>query len=107
MCENKVKVYISGKIGGLIDRNIPKFSRAKLLLETKGYEAVNPHELDHSKHGKTWEEYMMVDLEALKTCDAIYLLDDWKQSPGAKVELAKAIEMNLIILDEQQILALS
>jgi hypothetical protein len=94
-----VKIYISGKIGNLPDRNIPKFEEAERLIRALGYEPVNPHKLDHSGHGKTWEEYMHVDLAALKECDAIYVLDDWKDSPGAKVEVRMALQDGLMFFD--------
>lgn len=103
MCENKVRVYISGKISNVPDGNKAKFKAAQTLIEAKGYEAINPHNLNHENHGKTWEEYMAVDLAALETCNAIYLLDDWHDSEGAKVELRRAFEMNLLVLDCKQL----
>lgn len=37
------------------------------------------------------------DLELLKRCDAIYMLEDWEYSKGATIELAKARELGLDI----------
>lgn len=100
-----MKVYISGKIGGLPDRNIPKFEHAEQMLRNAGYEPVNPHKLKHD-HGGSWEEYMRVDIKELVDCHAIYLLDDWRESKGAKVELALAIVLGMQVMDYKLLTAL-
>ena len=40
---------------------------------------------------------MAAELHALETCDAIYLLDGWHKSEGARKELATAIAYGLKI----------
>ena len=37
-----------------------------------------------------WHEYMEIDLAILSLCDAIYMMNGWKDSKGAKVEHLKA-----------------
>ena len=43
---------------------------------------------------------MDVDLAAVRSCDAIYILRGWESSRGAKKELAEALEHGLEIMQE-------
>jgi len=88
-------IYISGAITG--DSNYKaKFEKAKKELETRGYRAVNPAEFE-LPDGASWEDYMKQDLSLLLKCDGIYMLKDWKQSRGAKLEhdLAQTLKMQV------------
>jgi hypothetical protein len=98
----KRSVYISGKITGLEVAEFEKnFSDAEETLKEMGFaEVINPCTLDHC-HGKTWEEYMLEDIKALFYCDAIYMLSNWKQSRGARIEFFIALEMGKIILHQK------
>ena len=79
-----MRIYISGAITG--DSNYKeKFEKAKKDLEARGYHVINPAEFDLPE-GATWEDYMKQDLALLLKCDGIYMLKDWKQSRGAKLE---------------------
>lgn len=44
---------------------------------------------------------MDIDLAAVRSCDAIYLLKGWRRSRGARKELQEAIKYNKIILEEE------
>ena len=98
----KKKIYISGKITGLVYSEVQKkFNRAENLIKIMDHEAINPLKITPFVDGKTWKEYMIDDLKALLDCDAIALLPDWKDSKGACVEyqLAKSLELEIIELD--------
>ena len=41
------------------------------------------------------------DLQLLKRCDAIYLLNGWKDSKGAYIEFKLAFSRNLYVMTEQ------
>jgi hypothetical protein len=45
-----------------------------------------------------WQDFMIRDLEALKTCTHIALLEGWEESKGAKMEKAEAEKMGLEIM---------
>lgn len=82
-------IYISGKItGDPFFRS--KFKRAKdqLLNDPNiNWIVVNPAELPD---GFTYEQYMRIDNALLKECDAIFMLRDWHESPGAGKEFILA-----------------
>lgn len=101
------RVYISGKMGEteLSERTRRKFTGAQQLLESMGYEVGNPADEGWQAHLKKkyptdcqhayghvdYYSYVLLrDQMELATCDAICLLPDWRQSPGALAELAFA-----------------
>lgn len=96
-----MKVYISGRITG-INYHVAYglFDQAEKHLADHGHTPINPMKLKHD-HGKSWEEYMVVDISALLTCEAIFMLPNWGQSKGARIEYAIAREMNLKIMFQE------
>jgi hypothetical protein len=96
----KRKCYISGPISGLpAEEYLLNFYRASRYVETLGYEAVNPCDLNHAGHDQTWESYMRVDIIALMGCEAICLLANWGTSVGARTEyhLAQVLGMDVLV----------
>ena len=94
-----MKVYLSGKITGDAGYR-QKFEAVQNELTSYGYVVFNPAVLPD---GFEYEDYMSLDLLILSRCDAIYLLRDWKNSPGAKRELEEAKRLGLQILDDDSI----
>jgi len=93
-----MKIYIAGKITGLpIEVAFDAFEKAEKYLASEGYEPVNPMKLPH-EHGRTWNEYMIECLEALKKCDAIYMMPGYVNSVGACVEHEVARSMRLKVI---------
>lgn len=83
-----MKIYISLPISGIAFEQVDASTTfATGVLEKKGHTAINPldvcgavgDELDYAA-------CMGRDIEALLRCDAIVLLDGWKQSRGCKLE---------------------
>lgn len=96
------KVYLSGKITG--DSNYrQKFNAKTEDLLSYGYVVFNPAVLPD---GFEYEDYMDLDLLILSRCDAIFLLRDWKSSPGAKREVEEAKRLGLQILTEDDLVEL-
>jgi hypothetical protein len=93
-------VYLSGKVTGVPGNNILKFRAAeRLIRETLGCTSMQvwvcvPHDLPDD-HDKSWPSYMRECLKALATCTVMYVLDDWKQSRGALVEMFIAKVLNI------------
>ena len=94
-----MKVYLSGMITG--DSNYrQKFKAMAEELLSYGYVVFNPAVL---RDGFDYEDYMDFDLLILSRCDAIFLMRDWKNSPGAKRECEEAKRLGLQILTEEDL----
>ena len=96
--KTSMKIYISGKIGEdvLSTETLAKFKKAEDMLRGKGFEVFNPTtsglgaqaEWLARMNGTTfYKEILLLDLQELKKCDAIYMLRDWEKSNGANLEL--------------------
>lgn len=103
----KKKIFISGKITGeSVYECTEKFHYAWLMIleEWNGFchvdNAVNPLELEGIHFGISHVEAMKICFEALKECTHIYMLKDWKQSKGAKMEHDFAKQNGLTIIYE-------
>ena len=96
------RVYIAGKVTGE-DRDscYSKFKNAQTKVEEKGFDAVNPLKLIADRPLK-WEEAMAVCLVELHRCDLIYLLPDWVDSPGARLEAHYARRLDIKTLSEDE-----
>lgn len=80
------KIYIAGKINGLKNyREI--FQAAEDKLTAEGNAVMNPAVLGE---GFNYEVYLPICLLMLQACDTVYMLNNWKDSKGAKVELEYA-----------------
>ena len=90
------KIYISGKITDNPNYKAD-FEAAELALKIAGFQPVNPAE-EHLPDGATWADYMRHDLKLLCDCDAIYMLNGWRESAGARIEhkLARDLGMEII-----------
>ena len=91
------KIYLFGKISD--DPNYrEKFALKEKELTEQGHLVFNP-----AKHPDmfTWEQFMELDLKALGNCDSIYLLSDWQESRGAKIEYDEAVRLGKEIIFEE------
>ena len=94
-----MKIYIAGPMAGKPEWNYPAFNAAAAKLRAAGHEVVNPAELG-AKYGTADEinadpemlaDLIIEELDALATCNAIYLLPGWEKSPGTRRELEAAL----------------
>ena len=91
MGDRKTRVYISGKITGTTDF-MERFARAEEKLKSEGYAVLNPaYANSYMPEDSTWEEYMKVSMVLLQMADAIYMLNGWEDSKGAKQEYKTSI----------------
>lgn len=101
-----MKVYLSGKMQG-IEKDVYEkaFKEVEKILTAQGWEVINPcnnlwNKAEHSHEGKAAGEILMKDLKQLSECDAIYMLDNWKEdSDGCRVEYHFAKKIGLKILN--------
>lgn len=88
------KIYIAGKISGLKNyREI--FKKAENDLLTQGNCVMNPAVLGE---GFEYEVYMPICLSMLQACDTVFMLKNWTDSKGAKLERDYAIVQGKNIL---------
>lgn len=110
------RIYIAGPIAGrALQEYTTAFRYAGACLTELGWEPVCPLDVEPHQHdgdcppgpaaGETEPGapthtapcYMRSDLGALLTCDAIYLLDGWEYSSGARTEFEVARAAGLAI----------
>ena len=91
------RVYISGKITGIEGLANDYFKAAEQKLKAAGLTPANPFKFDHD-HDKSWESYMRVCIIELCKCNTIYMLPNWKDSRGAKIEYKLAKKLGLHVL---------
>ena len=90
-----MRIYLSGKITGLEKEVYSRqFARAESFYKTSGFEVINPVKIGEEvlkiNPKAEWQDFMIRDLEALRTCTHIALLEGWEESKGAKMEKAEA-----------------
>jgi len=122
---SKKVIYISGKMGEkvLSEKTIAKFNAAQARLEKDGWEVVNPADGQFQREAERvvtmeearwrneniegefdWYSYILLfDLHIVAPCDAIYMLSDWRDSPGATSEHAYALACHKEIIYESNV----
>ena len=96
------RIYISGPMTGVPQRNFPAFDAEAERLRSLGYEVVSPAEINREQDGD-WHYFLRRDLSELLTCDAIALLEDWQNSSGAHLEMHVAHRVGMEILIAREI----
>lgn len=98
-----MKILISGKITGLdFGQVVRKFLQAERVLICAGHDVINPVGISMGLKGGGWYhgDYMQLTLAAVEICDAVYMLDDWQDSPGARMEHEAAVALGKRIIYE-------
>lgn len=94
------RLYLSGPMTGLPDLNFPAFHAAAAALRARGWEVVNPAELNPDG-AMPWHMCMRADIKALCDCDVIVLMPGWERSQGAALELHIAQRLQLEVFTLQ------
>ena len=95
------RIYIAGKITGLIrEEFLENFSRAEVEIRASGNIPINPSRL--YVYGLSYEDYIKIDRILLRSCDEIYMLRNWKDSPGARDELKWAQNVGMKVWYESE-----
>ncbi len=93
-------VYVAGafraKTQWGIMQNVRHAEDASLRLWKRGYAVICPHTMtQHFQNECPDRLWLDGCLELLKRCDAIYVLDNWKESEGTQEELKLALKLGL------------
>lgn len=86
-----MKIYIAGKITGNPNYK-EQFAVAEERLKAEGHQVINP---TWKPLGLPYKQYIDMGLMELSQCDAIYLLSNWKDSKGARMEYIYALTVGL------------
>lgn len=87
--KKREKVYISGQITGLEETAYMfLFGAVEKFLKRDGYEPVSPVRFTEFENPENmeWKDFMRRDIKLLCDCDCIFLLPNWTQSKGARLE---------------------
>ena len=99
-------IYIAGPMQGKMDFNYPAFNAWDNVLSALGWKVLNPVKIGDAfgtgaeiqGDPKLLKAVINAELAAVAGADAIFLLNGWELSPGARRELAVALTNNLVIL---------
>lgn len=86
-----MKIYIAGKITGNPNYK-EQFAAAEKKLKAEGHQVINP---TWKPEGLPYKQYIDMGLMELQQCDVIYLLSNWKDSKGARMEYIYALTVGL------------
>lgn len=95
--KGKPVVFISGPMTGIENFNRDAFNHEASQLRHIGFTVLNPAIFPD---GLEHHQYLAMTLVMLEQADAIYLLDGWENSVGAKAEVIRARELNLMFLGQ-------
>ena len=90
-------IYIAGPMTGLPDYNRAAFNAKAAELEAIGHRILNPASIGTlPEYGMYWP----INKAMIDSADAIYMLDGWEGSPGARAELVHAVRRGVGALFE-------
>ena len=99
------RIYISGPISGRdLDEVKAHFANAEKMLQEKSYKTINPLKMRLplwlARHGH-YRLCLLLELVWLAyRANAIYLLDGWQQSGGARTERSLAMALDIKLMYE-------
>ena len=104
-----MRIYLSGPMRNYPEYNFPAFHAARTSLREQGHTVVCPAERDldqgfdptltPAEQDFDVDAALAYDVAALPHVDAIALLPGWQYSAGCAVELERAIELDLLVLN--------
>jgi nucleoside 2-deoxyribosyltransferase len=89
------RVYLAGPMRGYNEMNFPEFNRVARIWREYGHKVFNPAETDGGDLTKPRPYYLRKDLIELAKTEALILLVGWSFSPGARMEVTIAMELEL------------
>lgn len=85
--------YISGKISAAtaegVQENLDAFLPIGARLLQEGHPVILPGEnlgRVGIEAGLSWKDFMRADIEIMRRCDTLHMMENWKESRGARLE---------------------
>lgn len=94
-----IRIYIAGPITDIKDYNKPEFDKAEVFLLALRLEVVNPLKNGLPKEAP-WVEHMKANIPNMLKCDAVYALNGWHNSKGARAEIQLAEVLDMPIFEQ-------
>jgi hypothetical protein len=106
----KNTIYIAGPMRGKEDNNETAFFNAEKRLNRRGFTVINPLTIGRgiasdkviASDADLLRNVMRFERTLIRFCDAIYMLEGWQDSQGAKAELVTAIGFDCMIFLETE-----
>lgn len=110
------KVYLSGPITGIENKNREEFQKYQNKLIDLGFEVINPHDLFNDAEleridklvreeviteKEAWSHFLKVDLTEMFKCNFVAVLKGWEKSEGANLEVYNARKLLMPIVDAE------
>lgn len=92
-------VYIAGPMSGFVEYNKDAFFQAEEMLEHDSMRTLNPARFGIIPGYTDYRDYWPINEAMLRGADAIFMLEGWQDSLGAKNEYAWAVAHGLMILN--------
>lgn len=90
----KYRIFISGPMTGFPHYNFKNFNKWADYFKSKGLEVCNPVDVCHRfklqdvlKYKTVFKKMVHEELEELKTCTHMFLLNGWEKSFGCRAEI--------------------
>ncbi len=101
-----MRVYVSGPYTPADCKEETRFENVRLASETGklllklGHAPFCPHTMTAGWDDEfSYDDFLHMDLEWLRLCEAIVLLPGWRTSRGARMEYDEAVRLGLVIWD--------
>jgi nucleoside 2-deoxyribosyltransferase len=100
-------IYIAGKYRGpnawAIEQNIRAAEEVAAKVWEMGHVALCPHANSRHMDGVASDDVFLAGtLELMRRCDAVVLVPNWRDSEGARAEVAEAERLGLPVFGKQQ-----
>jgi hypothetical protein len=94
-------IYVAGAYTNNPEVNMQKAEQASIQLIRNGFAVFTPHKnfYDYQKYEDVdYETYLQIDFEIISRCNAVYVLDNWNESPGTKREIEYCDSIGIPVL---------
>lgn len=98
-------IYIAGKYRGpnawAVEQNIRAAEEVAAKVWAMGYAALCPHANSRHMDGVASDDHFLAGtLELMRRCDAVVLVPNWRDSAGARAEVAEAVSLALPVFGD-------